>query len=167
MDEYWEKLTADGGKPGLCGWLEDKFGVSWQIIPRRLMELNSDPDPERAGRAMEAMLQMSKIEIAEIERAADAFSPGGAGHPEPAVVRAQRSLEGGEVVVLEDPPRRRRRCRVGDPGGSAPPTLTWLTPASSRLSASARPGRQRTLSVVDTAAATARTSSTSVRRREE
>ena len=71
VDEYWEKLTADGGKPGPCGWLEDKFGVSWQIIPRRLMELNSDPDPERAGRAIEAMLQMSKIEIAEIERAAD------------------------------------------------------------------------------------------------
>jgi predicted 3-demethylubiquinone-9 3-methyltransferase (glyoxalase superfamily) len=71
VDEYWEKLTADGGKPGPCGWLEDKFGVSWQIIPRRLMELNSDPDPARAGRAMEAMLQMSKIDIAEIERAAD------------------------------------------------------------------------------------------------
>jgi predicted 3-demethylubiquinone-9 3-methyltransferase (glyoxalase superfamily) len=71
VDRYWDALTADGGKPSMCGWLEDKFGVSWQIVPRRLMELNTDPDPERARRAMEAMLQMSKIEIAELERAAD------------------------------------------------------------------------------------------------
>jgi predicted 3-demethylubiquinone-9 3-methyltransferase (glyoxalase superfamily) len=71
VDRYWDALTADGGKPSMCGWLKDKFGVSWQIVPRRLMELNTDPDPERARRAMEAMLQMSKIEIAELERAAD------------------------------------------------------------------------------------------------
>jgi predicted 3-demethylubiquinone-9 3-methyltransferase (glyoxalase superfamily) len=71
VDEYWEKLTADGGQPGPCGWLEDKFGISWQIVPRRLTELLSDSDPERAQRAMQAMLQMSKIEVAELERAAD------------------------------------------------------------------------------------------------
>jgi predicted 3-demethylubiquinone-9 3-methyltransferase (glyoxalase superfamily) len=53
----------------MCGWLKDKFGVSWQIIPSRLMELLSDPDPERAQRATQAMLQMRKIEIAELEKA--------------------------------------------------------------------------------------------------
>lgn len=71
VDEYWEKLTADGGQPGPCGWLEDRFGVSWQIVPRRLTELLGDSDPQRAQRAMQAMLEMSKIEIAELERAAD------------------------------------------------------------------------------------------------
>jgi predicted 3-demethylubiquinone-9 3-methyltransferase (glyoxalase superfamily) len=71
VDKYWEALTADGGQPGPCGWLEDRFGVSWQIVPRRLTELVSDSDPEVARRAMEAMLQMSKIEIAELERAVE------------------------------------------------------------------------------------------------
>ncbi|MGB8380930.1 MAG: VOC family protein, partial [Dermatophilaceae bacterium] len=55
-----------------CGWLKDRFGLSWQIVPRRLGELVTDPDPERARRAMEAMLTMGKIEVAELERAADA-----------------------------------------------------------------------------------------------
>ncbi len=70
-DRLWETLTADGGEPGPCGWLKDRYGVSWQITPRRLNELTSDPDPARARRAMEAMLTMGKIEIAELERAAD------------------------------------------------------------------------------------------------
>jgi len=74
VDRLWAALTADGGEPGPCGWLKDRFGVSWQIVPRRLNELVSDPDPERARRAMEAMLKMGKIEIAELERAADARS---------------------------------------------------------------------------------------------
>jgi predicted 3-demethylubiquinone-9 3-methyltransferase (glyoxalase superfamily) len=72
VDRLWAALTADGGEPGPCGWLKDRFGVSWQIVPRRLGELINDPDPERARRAMEAMLAMGKIEIAELERAADA-----------------------------------------------------------------------------------------------
>jgi predicted 3-demethylubiquinone-9 3-methyltransferase (glyoxalase superfamily) len=72
VDELWEKLTAGGGEPGPCGWLTDRFGVSWQIIPRRLNELLGDEDPGRAQRAMEAMLQMRKIDVAELERAADA-----------------------------------------------------------------------------------------------
>ena len=72
VDRLWNALTADGGEPGPCGWLKDRFGVSWQIVPRRLNELTGDPDPERARRAMEAMLQMGKIDIAELERAADA-----------------------------------------------------------------------------------------------
>lgn len=71
-DRLWNALTANGGQPGPCGWLKDRYGLSWQIIPRRLSELTSDPDPERARRAMEAMLTMSRIEIAELERAADA-----------------------------------------------------------------------------------------------
>ncbi len=72
VDRLWEALTANGGEPSVCGWLKDRWGVSWQITPRRLMELNSDPDPGRARRAMEAMLKMGKIEIAELEAAADA-----------------------------------------------------------------------------------------------
>jgi len=69
VDDLWEKLS-EGGEPGRCGWLTDKFGVSWQIIPRQLGELLGDADPGRASRAMNAMLQMGKIEIAELEQAA-------------------------------------------------------------------------------------------------
>jgi len=72
VDRLWDALTADGGEPGPCGWLKDRFGLSWQIVPRRLDELLSDPDPDRALRAMEAMLKMGKIEVAELEHAADA-----------------------------------------------------------------------------------------------
>ncbi len=70
VDQLWAALAADGGEPGPCGWIRDRFGLSWQIVPRRLNELVSDPDPERARRAMEAMLRMGKIEIAELEAAA-------------------------------------------------------------------------------------------------
>ena len=68
VDEYWEKLSA-GGEKGPCGWLKDRFGVSWQIIPRALGEMLSDPDPAKASRVMKAMLQMKKIEIAKLEDA--------------------------------------------------------------------------------------------------
>jgi predicted 3-demethylubiquinone-9 3-methyltransferase (glyoxalase superfamily) len=71
VDELWAKLTADGGEPGNCGWLKDKFGVSWQIIPTALPQLLGDPDPERAGRAMQAMLGMNKIDIQAMRDAAD------------------------------------------------------------------------------------------------
>src|SRR6266536_3938070 len=71
VDELWEKLSA-GGEKRPCGWLTDKFGVSWQIIPRALGELLSDPDREKANRAMEAMLQMTKIDVAGLRRAAEA-----------------------------------------------------------------------------------------------
>lgn len=70
-DRLWDALVADGGEPSYCGWLRDRYGMSWQITPKRLNELTSDPDPERGRRAMEAMLHMRKIEIAELERAAD------------------------------------------------------------------------------------------------
>jgi predicted 3-demethylubiquinone-9 3-methyltransferase (glyoxalase superfamily) len=70
VDRLWDALTANGGEPGPCGWLKDRFGLSWQIVPRRLNELVEDRDPERARRAMEAMLQMGKIDVAELETAA-------------------------------------------------------------------------------------------------
>lgn len=72
VDRLWSALTAGGGEPGPCGWLKDRFGLSWQIVPRRLNELLDDPDEGRARRAMDAMLQMHKIEVADLERAADA-----------------------------------------------------------------------------------------------
>jgi predicted 3-demethylubiquinone-9 3-methyltransferase (glyoxalase superfamily) len=68
VDELWEKLS-EGGEKGPCGWLTDKFGVSWQVIPRALGELLNDPDPEKSKRVMEAMLQMSKIEIEGLRKA--------------------------------------------------------------------------------------------------
>ena len=69
VDSYWNAL-AEGGEEGPCGWLKDKYGVSWQIVPKVLTELISDPDQEKAQRVMAAMLQMKKIEIAELEKAA-------------------------------------------------------------------------------------------------
>jgi predicted 3-demethylubiquinone-9 3-methyltransferase (glyoxalase superfamily) len=70
VDEFWSKLS-EGGAEGPCGWLKDKYGVSWQIVPTALDELIGDPDPERSQRAMKAMLGMGKIDIAELQRAAD------------------------------------------------------------------------------------------------
>lgn len=70
VDRYWDQLTA-GGEEGQCGWLKDKYGVSWQIIPNGLSDLLGDPDPERSRRAMEAMLQMSKLDLDVMRKAAD------------------------------------------------------------------------------------------------
>ena len=72
VDYYWEKLTADGGSPSACGWLKDKFGLSWQITPRILPEMLQDKDPEKAKRVMEAMMQMGKIDIARLKEAYNA-----------------------------------------------------------------------------------------------
>lgn len=69
VDELWQKLTADGGEESQCGWLKDKFGLSWQIIPTRLGELMGDPDPVKAQRVVQAMLKMRKIDIAGLEQA--------------------------------------------------------------------------------------------------
>ncbi|WP_328773736.1 VOC family protein [Streptomyces sp. NBC_00286] len=69
VDFYWNKLTEDGGQEGPCGWLKDKFGVSWQVVPTRFLELIGDPDEEKAARAMEAMMKMSKLDIATLEKA--------------------------------------------------------------------------------------------------
>jgi predicted 3-demethylubiquinone-9 3-methyltransferase (glyoxalase superfamily) len=70
VDRLWTAL-AQGGSEGPCGWLKDRWGLSWQIVPTRLQELLSDPDAGRARRAMQAMLKMGKLNIAELERAAD------------------------------------------------------------------------------------------------
>ena len=68
VDRYWERLS-EGGEKGPCGWLTDKFGVSWQVVPRILGELLNDEDPEKAKRVMNAMLQMNKLEIEGLKRA--------------------------------------------------------------------------------------------------
>jgi predicted 3-demethylubiquinone-9 3-methyltransferase (glyoxalase superfamily) len=71
VDYYWDKLTADGGAPGQCSWLKDKFGVSWQVVPDIMPRLLSGPDRAKANRAMQAMMTMTKIVIADIEAAAN------------------------------------------------------------------------------------------------
>ena len=68
-DRLWDALLADGGSENACGWLKDRWGLSWQITPRRLMELTTDPDPARARAAMQAMMGMIKIDIAALNRA--------------------------------------------------------------------------------------------------
>ena len=70
VDRYWNTLTADGGQESQCGWLKDKYGIAWQIIPTALGRLIGDPDSARAGRAMQAMFAMRKIVIADLEAAA-------------------------------------------------------------------------------------------------
>jgi predicted 3-demethylubiquinone-9 3-methyltransferase (glyoxalase superfamily) len=69
IDYYWEQLTVDGGEESMCGWLKDKFGLSWQIIPSILGELLADPDRYKANRAMQVMLKMKKIIIADLQNA--------------------------------------------------------------------------------------------------
>jgi predicted 3-demethylubiquinone-9 3-methyltransferase (glyoxalase superfamily) len=69
IDEYWDKLIAGGGSPSRCGWLKDRFGVSWQIIPNALTRMLGDKDPAKAGRAMQAMLQMDKIDLKKLQDA--------------------------------------------------------------------------------------------------
>ncbi len=75
-DRLWDVLTSDGGEESQCGWLKDRFGVSWQIVPKRLLELQSDSDRAVATAARNAMLKMKKINIAELESAADAARDG-------------------------------------------------------------------------------------------
>ena len=70
IDHYWQKLTTDGGQEVQCGWLKDKFGLSWQIVPAQMGEIMSDPDPSRAKRAMQAMMKMKKLDINALKAAA-------------------------------------------------------------------------------------------------
>jgi len=72
VDRYWERLTADGGAESMCGWLRDRYGLSWQIIPKALVRHLNDPDRAKAERVAQAMLQMRKIDIAALDRAAAA-----------------------------------------------------------------------------------------------
>ena len=69
VDHYWDILTADGGEPSMCGWLKDRYGLSWQVVPRRLMEMYDSPDREGAKRAMDAMLKMRKLDLEVLEAA--------------------------------------------------------------------------------------------------
>ena len=70
VDYYWEKLTSGGGKPSQCGWLKDKYGLSWQVVPKALPQLLKQTDAQKSQRVMQAMLQMQKIDISALERAA-------------------------------------------------------------------------------------------------
>lgn len=70
VDYFWDKFIGDGGQESMCGWLKDKYGYSWQVVPRRLLELMSDKDREKANRVMQAMMKMNKIIIADLEKAA-------------------------------------------------------------------------------------------------
>ena len=76
VDRYWDALIAGGGEHSVCGWLKDRFGVSWQVVPRQLPEMLQSRDREAAGRAMEAMLKMTKIEVKELEEAFNAVPAG-------------------------------------------------------------------------------------------
>ena len=69
VDRYWEALTREGGRPGQCGWLKDRFGVSWQVVPRAMNAYLQGSDPEGAARAMEAMLKMTKLDVAKLREA--------------------------------------------------------------------------------------------------
>jgi len=69
IDQYWNALLAGGGRPDQCGWLKDKFGLSWQVIPKALPQLLSDPDSAKSKRVLDAMLKMIKIDLAELQRA--------------------------------------------------------------------------------------------------
>lgn len=71
VDYFWDKLTADGGEESMCGWLKDKYGLSWQIVPKQLGELTGSSDPEKSGRVMQAMLKMQKIIVADLQKAHD------------------------------------------------------------------------------------------------
>ena len=71
IDYYWERLTADGGEEGPCGWVKDRFGLSWQVVPKGIDELVGDPDAAKSQRAMKAMLGMRKLDIGELRRAAE------------------------------------------------------------------------------------------------
>lgn len=71
VDEYWNKLTADGGEESMCGWLKDKYGLSWQIVPKQLLEMMNDKDKAKAQRVVMAMMQMRKIDIPTLQKAYD------------------------------------------------------------------------------------------------
>ena len=76
VDYYWDRLTADGGKEGQCGWLTDRFGLAWQVVPEGMDEVFSDPDPAKAERSMAAMMKMKKLDIAELRAAAEGVPAG-------------------------------------------------------------------------------------------
>ena len=76
VDRYWDRLIADGGQESQCGWLKDRYGLSWQVVPAGMEELFADPDPARAQRAMQAMLGMRKLDVGALRAAADGVPVG-------------------------------------------------------------------------------------------
>jgi predicted 3-demethylubiquinone-9 3-methyltransferase (glyoxalase superfamily) len=76
IDHYWEKLTAEGGQESMCGWLKDKYGLSWQVVPEGFEEIFSDADPGKAKRTMEALLKMRKLDVAALRAAAEGVEVG-------------------------------------------------------------------------------------------
>jgi predicted 3-demethylubiquinone-9 3-methyltransferase (glyoxalase superfamily) len=76
VDYYWDRLTADGGREGQCGWLTDRFGLAWQVVPDGMDEVFNDPDPAKAERSMTAMMKMKKLDIAELRAAAEGVPAG-------------------------------------------------------------------------------------------
>jgi predicted 3-demethylubiquinone-9 3-methyltransferase (glyoxalase superfamily) len=76
IDHYWEELIADGGRESMCGWLKDKYGLSWQVVPEGFEEIFADPDPEKAKRTMEALLKMRKLDVAALRAAAEGVEVG-------------------------------------------------------------------------------------------
>ena len=75
VDRFWERLSEGGGQPGPCGWIKDRFGLAWQVVPVELEEMVADPDPARADRAMRAMLEMGKLDVAALREAAAGTAP--------------------------------------------------------------------------------------------
>ena len=76
VDRFWDRLIGDGGQAGQCGWLKDRYGLSWQVVPRGMAEVFADPDPARAQRAVQAMLGMTKLDLAALRAAADGVPVG-------------------------------------------------------------------------------------------
>ena len=76
VDRFWDRLIGDGGEESMCGWLKDKYGLSWQVVPTGMAEIFADPDPARAQRAVQAMMQMRKLDVAALRAAADGVPVG-------------------------------------------------------------------------------------------
>ncbi len=99
VDRLWQKLTEGGGEPSVCGWLKDRYGVSWQVIPRRLTELLEAPDRDGAARVMKAMLEMTKIDVAKLEAAYAGASVAAAERPSESLRARLRSRADGQLQL--------------------------------------------------------------------
>src|SRR6266508_1985324 len=102
IDEYWRKRTSDGGEESMCGWLKDKFGFSWQIVPKQMGKLMSQKDPQKSNRVMQALLQMKKLDVANSSRRAKTRCPSAVDGPHPAlgVTRARGATQAFDLRKL-------------------------------------------------------------------